>query len=377
MKKLLLSTQYFAVRIVVKRNFGARSAPGIPRYAARSVCSIVERMKIIAIEEHFVIPALQQAWLALPESRQDLSLGLNAVGTIADLLVDTAGERIRAMDEAGIDVHVLSLTAPGTQNLNASDAVRLAREANDAIAEAVRQDPERFEGFATLPTPDPHAAAEELHRAVETLHLKGALVYGRTGERNMDLAEFDPIYEAAARLRVPLYLHPQSPLPAVRDAYYSGFSPEIDVSLATTAIGWHFESGMQLLRLILAGTFDRHPNLQLIVGHWGEVVLFYLERIERLEMQDLKLERPLREYFRTNVSYTPSGMFSQRYLQATIDVVGVDRILFSTDYPYLLAPNGGACAFLDASTLSQADKEKIAHGNWNRMTNAARIAGVA
>ncbi len=139
------------------------------------------------------------------------------------------------------------------------------------------------------------------------------------------------MFEAAAALRHPLYIHPQTPRRSVVDAYYSGFGEQIDAALCTGGIGWHFETGTQVLRLVLSGTFDRHPDLQVIVGHWGEVVLFYLERVETLDKRHLKFERPLRDYFRQNVSYTPSGILSYRFLRWTIEFAGVERVMFSTD----------------------------------------------
>ncbi len=197
------------------------------------------------------------------------------------------------------------------------------------------------------------------------------MVFGRTGERNLDHPDFWPIFEAAAALHAPLYLHPQTPPPAVRAAYYSGLGDSADAAFAMGGIGWHYETGVQLLRLIMGGVFDRFPDLQVIVGHWGEVVLFYLDRIEMLA-KAAKLERPLAEYFRRNIYVTPSGIFSQRYLRWATEVVGVDRILFSTDYPFLLAPQGGPRRFLEEADLDAADREKIASGNWDRLCAGIR-----
>ena len=203
-------------------------------------------------------------------------------GKVQTRLEDLSEERLRQMNDSGVDVQVLSLTTPATQNLAATDAVGLAREANDLVAATLRRYPDRFQGFAKLPTPGPVQAASELQRAVNDLGFKGAMLCGRTHERNLDHPVFTPIFEAAAELRVPLYIHPQIPQRSVRDAYYSGFDDRIDLILATGGIGWHFETGVQFIRLILAGVFDRHPDLQIILGHWGEVVLFYLERLKLL-----------------------------------------------------------------------------------------------
>lgn len=270
------------------------------------------------------------------------------------------------MDASGLDVQVLSLSTPGVQNLAASDAVALQVDANDALAESVRGEPDRFQGLATLATPNPAAAAAELERAVTRLGLKGAMIFGRTRDRNMDDPEFWPIYEAAAALRAPLHLHPQSPPVAVRDAYYSGHSMRLNAALATHGVGWHYDSGVQVLRLILSGVFDRFPGLQVIVGHWGEMVAFYLERIDSLNALTA-LQRPVSDYFRTNVYLAPSGVLSQRYLRWAVEVVGIDRILFSSDYPFVMAADGEARRFFEDSSFPEDDQAKIASENWARL----------
>lgn len=323
-------------------------------------------MKIIALEEHVVPRRISEAW-ADTADRQDVSVTFNRYGYTAKL-EDVGDGRLAAMNDSGIDVQVLSLPAPGLQNFRPSEAVPLAADVNDMIAATVRSHPDRFEGFAALPVPDPAAAARELERAVRTLGLKGALLNGRVGDRNMDDHGFDPIYEAAAALGVPLYLHPQMPSQPVRDAYYSGFGQQADIMFAMGAIGWHYELGIQLVRMIMAGVFDRHPELQVIVGHWGEVVLFYLDRMELIDKVGLGLERPLKAYFRENVHYTPSGIFSHDYLAWAISTVGIDRIMFSQDYPYQHAGSGGARKFLESAAIADEDKVKIAHGNWERLT---------
>jgi predicted TIM-barrel fold metal-dependent hydrolase len=275
------------------------------------------------------------------------------------------------MDETGLDVQVLSLTAPGVQSLEATDAAALQIASNDFLAETVHSNPERYQGFATLATPNPKSAARELERAVTKLGLNGAMLFGRTRDRNLDHPDNEPIFEAAAALRAPLYIHPQSPLPAVREAIYSGFGDTVDNAFATHGLGWHYETGLQILRMVLAGVFDRHPDLQVVTGHWGEVVLFYLDRIDEMQ-RTAKLKRPVSEYFRSNVSVTASGVWSQRYLRWAIEVLGVERIMFSTDYPYRFTHENGARRFLEEADLSVADKTSIANGNWQRMVDGIR-----
>jgi predicted TIM-barrel fold metal-dependent hydrolase len=324
-------------------------------------------MKIIALEEHFVPGRVSEAWTATA-AQQDFTVSLNT-NQYARQLEDLEDIRMQAMDDAGIDIQVLSLPSPGVQNFEPADAISIARDFNDILKGAIKNRPDRFDGFATLPTPDPEAAAKELQRAVHALGLKGALLNGRVRERNMDHRDFDPIYEAAEALNAPLYLHPQLPPAGVREAYYTGISDVADIMLSMGAIGWHYETGIQLLRIVLGGVFDRYPNLQVIVGHWGEVVLFYLDRIAQLNHAGLNLERPINDYFKQNVYYTPSGIFSQQYLSRTIEIVGVDRMMFSQDWPYQGGIEHGARTFLEQAELSVADKEAIAHGNWDRLVS--------
>jgi len=328
-------------------------------------------MRIVGLEEHFVTAEVLEAWRALDPQWQDIALKPSAEGASARRLAELGGERFAAMDETGLDVQVLSLTTPGVQNLAPADAVALQRASNDLLADTVRAHPDRLQGLATLATPAPAEAAHELERTVTGLGLNGAMLSGRTRERNLDHPDFWPIFEAAAALKAPLYLHPQSPPPTVRAAYYHGFDDSMDAAFATYGIGWHYDTGVQLVRLILSGVLDRFPDLQVIVGHWGEVVLFYLDRIEKLA-RAAKLARPVSDYVRSNVLVTPSGIFSQRYLRWAIEIVGVERILFSTDYPFEFAPQGGARRFLDKADLTDGDRENIASGNWDRLCTGIR-----
>lgn len=324
-------------------------------------------MKLIGIEEHFLTQEVASAW-GLAATRDD-SLRLND-GVIGDRLRDLGAERLRLMDETGVEVQVLALAPPGLHNLDI-ESVDLARQTNDVVAATIARNPDRFEGLATLPMGAPHEAARELERSVADLGLRGAMVYGRTRERNLDDRAFWPIFEAASALRVPIFIHPQIPQTSVRMAYYSGFDPEVELALSCFALGWHYEAGVQFVRLVAAGVFDRFPRLQVILGHWGEVVVFYAERLAMLD-RVVKLERPLLEYIRHNLYLTASGMFSAVYLRRAIEAVGVERILFSTDFPYQVRPGREARRFIDGLDLDQADKEKFAHGNWSRLTDRGR-----
>lgn len=327
-------------------------------------------MRIVALEEHFATPAIIDAWQTGPIDLRDYAVEMSIGNENERLLTDLADERLAYMDAVGIDVQVLSVTTTGVQNVEPARAVPLARAANDLMAETIRTHPGRFQGFATLPTSDPAAAADELERATVELGLNGAMIFGRHGDRNLDHPDFWPVLEVANDLRAPLYLHPQSPPPSVRAAYYNGFPHGLEVAFGTGGIGWHYETGIQFLRLILSGSLDRLPDLQLILGHWGEVVLFYLDRADVMSAP-AGLPRKVSDYFPAHCYVTPSGIFSQRYLRWALEILGPERILFSTDYPFQLLSDGAAREFLQSADLDDSDRDRIASGNWDQM--CARI----
>jgi predicted TIM-barrel fold metal-dependent hydrolase len=206
-----------------------------------------------------------------------------------------------------------------------------------------------------------------LRRCVEQLGCKGAIVYGRVGDKNLDHAMFEPTFACAAGLGVPLLIHPQIPQASVRNAYYAGLDAPMDLALSTFGIGWHYEAGIQFVRMVVAGVFDRHPGLQVILGHWGELVMFYLERLTMLDRVST-VERPFVEYVRDHLYLTASGMFSTAYLHQAIGLVGPDRILFSTDFPYQYRPGADARRFVETLPLGDVDKRNFAHANWDRLT---------
>jgi predicted TIM-barrel fold metal-dependent hydrolase len=326
----------------------------------------VLEMKIIAIEEHVLPDEVKHAWNTLPGA-DDGTLGLNP-GVIGERLADLGEQRLALMDETGVDVQVLSLTTPGLNNLG-HHGIDLARRANDLLAETVAANPHRFQALATLPSADADVSAWELQRCVEELGCKGAILYGRVGEKNLDHEIFEPTFACAAELNVPLLIHPQIPQTSVRGAYYSGFSASIDLALSTFGLGWHYEAGIQFVRMVLAGVFDRYPNLQVILGHWGELVIFYLERLAMLDRVS-GLHRPFIDYVRNNLYLTASGMFSPAYLRQAFEAVGPGRILFSSDYPYQYRPGSDARRFVEALELEDADKSKFAHRNWESLTGS-------
>lgn len=328
-------------------------------------------MRIYGLEEHMATADVVDAWQRQDPGLTEPMMRWAVASDVTPPLLDLDHGRLAAMEDAGIDTAVLSLTTPGLQNLAAADAVALQGPTNDAIAAAVRRHPERLQGFATLATPSPAAAAAELHRTVTELGLNGALVNARSGDRGVDAVEFWDIYEAAAHLRAPIYLHPRAPLPVVNQAYYGGFGEPVDSMLATGAIGWHYDAGLTVLRMITSGLFDRFPDLTLILGHWGEVVLFYLDRIAVLDGLT-HLQRPVAEYFRSNIYITPGGISSHKYLRWSLETVGAEHLMYASDYPFNREHDGSARRFLDTAPISDAERENIAFGNWERLVAGIR-----
>lgn len=331
-------------------------------------CSLLTGVRVIALEEHFAAPGIKSATSSGEWATRTRELGERGLrlGTgVLDQLADLGEGRLAAMDAAGIDVQVLSHTQPGVETLEATDAVPLARDANDLLAAAVARHPDRFAGFATVPTPAPGAAADELERAVAKLGLKGAIINGRTHGRFLDDQFFWPIFECAEQLAVPLYLHPAAPSQAVLAASYEGLPTAAGHWLSIAAWGWHVDTGLHALRLIAAGVFDRFPKLQVVIGHMGEAIPFMLERTNMtLAKRVTGLKRDVKDYFVENFHVTTSGFFSYPPLLCLLLVLGPDRVMFAVDYPY--SSNEEGRAFLDGAPLSPADKEKIAHANAER-----------
>jgi uncharacterized protein len=319
-------------------------------------------MRTIALEEHFATPAFMEGPGKFAREAGK-SLGNP---DLVDQLLDLGGRRVDDMDSARIDVQVVSLTAPGVEQLDPAEAASLAREANDLLAEAIRRHPGRLAGLAAIPTPDPEAAAGELERAVRDLGFKGAVINGHVRGRYLYDRSFAPILERAEALGVPIYLHPTPPPRPVFEAYYAGFAPEVSARFSTAGWGWHIETAAHVLRMILGGVFDRYPKLQIIIGHLGESLPSMLPRLDRqLTTALTKLQRPLAAYLRENFHYTFSGFnFTPTFLDLLMEV-GVDRIMFSTDYPYASMDEGRQ--FLDRLPIAPADRERIAHGNAERL----------
>ncbi|QQE77116.1 amidohydrolase family protein [Alicyclobacillus sp. SO9] len=293
---------------------------------------MADTTRLIGIEEHWTTAALTAALKGLPNGIRDESLAFNEMGDNLARLEDISDARIADMDEVGIDMQIISLAPPATGPLAPNEATALTRETNDIAAEAVRNHPSRLRAMSTLPMAQPKAVAKELERAVE-LGFVGAMVYGRTGETALDDPCYEDLFAAAASLNHPIFIHPQIPSNSVRRASYSGLGNLTDLALSTFSWGWHLEAATAALRLIARGTFDRHPQLKIILGHWGELLLSWQDRTDSLS-RIAGLERKVSDYIRSNVFITSSGMFNPALLHHALEATTIDHLLFSTDYPF-------------------------------------------
>jgi uncharacterized protein len=349
-------------------------------------------MKIIALEEHYGLPAIYDAAI---KANDPYGLVLEALKKAGHFPVpadpkagfpagiyDLGESRIAAMDDAGIDMQILSYATPSAERLEPSLAKELTRQANDTLAAAVSKHPDRFLGFATLPMLDPAAAARELERTVRDLGFVGAMLNGHVNGRYLDDKFFWPVFECAEALGVPIYMHIQIPPKPVVDAYYGGFAPEVSAFLSIAGSGWHIDNGVHCLRLILGGVFDRFPALQIIVGHNLEILSWMAWRADYSFPlgKNGGLKRTIKEYLRENfyggilageyVGQQPGAVDKswslsyQAYLSMA-NTIGIDRVLFTTDYPY--GTLKAARQYFDQMPINVNEKEKIAHLNAERL----------
>jgi predicted TIM-barrel fold metal-dependent hydrolase len=326
-------------------------------------------MRIVALEEHFTVPrivsridsdTIRHRGFPGPDFPWAQSIKRNE-------LADLGATRLADMDASGITVQVLSVAGPGADLVPGEAGIVMARDYNNALAEAIAPHPDRYRGFAHLPLLAPEAAAAELERTVKELGFHGVLVNGATDGRFLDDPRFDPVLERAAALDLPIYLHPGIPSEAVRKAYYDSLPGNFSFSMALSTWGWHADTAIHTLRLALSGALDRHPRLKIVIGHMGEALPFMLDRIDETTGATAKtlLKRSVRQTLIDQVWITTSGFFTMVPFIAALMTFGADRIMFSVDYPF--ASNARARAFLDALPVSPADREKIAHGNADRL----------
>jgi predicted TIM-barrel fold metal-dependent hydrolase len=311
---------------------------------------------VIALEEHYSDPALSQ--LVNPNSAPG---GMYA--QLTKKLNDLGELRLKEMDEAGIDFTVISHGPSAIHTVEAATAVKFARETNDRLHKAVLANPKRFAGFGALPMSDPAAACAELERCVDKLGFKGAMIHGRTQGKFHDDKKFWPVFEKAQALDVPIYLHPGPPHEAMAEAYYNDYIKDFP-ALGNAAWGYTIDTASQMLRMILSGLFEKYPKLKIIVGHQGEGMPFLVDRVNEAVNRGPK-QVAFKEIFCNNFWITTSGHFSTPALTCTLMEVGVERVLFSVDWPFVDNPPG--VKWMDALQLSREDKEKILSGNARKL----------
>ena len=293
--------------------------------------------------------------------------GSARTNAIVERLQNLGARRLADMDSTGIAKQVVSLTAPGLQIFDADTAVGLAPEYNDALAEAVRAHPDRFAGLAAIAPQNPRAAAAELERAVAKLGLKGAIVNSHTHGEYLDDEKFWDIFAAAEALDAPVYIHPQTPPPAM-------VQPFLEAGLDGAIFGFAVETGFHLLRLIVSGVFDRFPRLKIVVGHLGEGIPYWLFRVDFFHRGIVQTKRyanfkPLAkrpsDYMRENVYVTTSGMAWEPVILYAQSVLGADRVLYAMDYPYQFVPE--EVAVTDNLPIGDAQRKLL------YQTNAERV----
>jgi predicted TIM-barrel fold metal-dependent hydrolase len=321
-------------------------------------------MKTIAIEEHFITPMYREQVAANEFRNFYLTSRSEQIGhDIVEQNSDLGAKRLAHMDAAGVDVQVLSFGSPGPQGFGAEVAIPMARDANDRAHAAVKAHPGRFAAFAALPTADPEAAAEELERCVAKLGFKGAMIHGHTQGSFLDEKKYWVIFERAHKLGVPIYLHPTLAHPHAMSSYFKGYE-----ELARAGWGFAIDTSCHFLRIVFAGVFDAYPKLQIILGHLGEGLPFAMHRLNDHTARAAArrgLKRQPIEYLRDNLLVTTSGNWYEPAFVCTLLALGADKILFAVDWPY--EANTAGIGFLRKLSISDADREKIAHGNAERI----------
>jgi predicted TIM-barrel fold metal-dependent hydrolase len=326
-------------------------------------------MRVVALEEHYSVPSLvakipADVVVARGYPHPDAP---SVRPQIEANLVDLGEARLRSMDEAGITLQVLSTSGPGADLLPAADGIAWARDVNDFLAAQVAAKPDRYAGFAHLPLTAPEAAADELERCVTKLGFHGTMVNGTTDGLFLDDPRFEPVLARAEALDVPIYIHPGIPPKAVRDSYYSALNGPVSAVFARAGWGWHAETAVHILRLVLSGALDRHPKLQIVIGHQGEGLPAMLDRFHEVfaGATPSLLKRSVRQTILDQIHITTSGFYNVPSFVMLLQIFGADRIMFSVDYPY--SSNATAAAFLKSLPVSPGDKAKIAHGNADKL----------
>lgn len=324
-------------------------------------------MKIITIEEHIHLKSLNGELSKYYNEDSENSKSASSKGLPYfpdfELYADGDLKRINDMDKYGIDKQILSCPVQ-TQILNPNNSSSIVQQANDELFKIIKNHPTRFGGFGLLPWSNIEESVKEVIRIKKELKLEGIILAGRPSMKAifLDDKQYYPILEMIEKMDLPLYLHPAPPLKDIQDKYYSGLGEQLSARLSLYGWGWHNEVGVQIIRMILSGVFERFPKLQVIVGHWGEMVPFFLSRLDQaLPKEVTHLSKTITETFKSNFYITPSGIFDYPQLQFCIDVLGKERIIHSVDFPFI--SNEQAKNFIVNAEISEKDKELISYKN--------------
>ncbi|WP_176084648.1 amidohydrolase family protein [Martelella sp. HB161492] len=317
----------------------------------------------IALEEHFMAPGMEDYF-----AKTAINISPDLFGRAAEALADFGDRRLAAMDRIGIDHAVLSLSGPGVQaEADTATAVRKAAACNDFLAAKMAGSKGRYGGFAHLAVQDPKAAADELERAVSQLGMSGAMINGQTNGAYLDDDRFSVLWERAADLQAPIYIHPYNP-PDFPYMYHN--HPE----LFGPVWSWTVETGNHALRIIFGGIFDRFPKARLLLGHMGETLPYQLWRFDsRFEISnrgDRRLAMKPSDYFRRNVWVTTAGVCSDEPLRCALDALGAERVMFSVDYPFEKPEEAGH--WIDHAPLSDQERRAVCHDNAERLLGAVK-----
>ena len=325
--------------------------------------------RLITVEEHYNSQAVNEKIRKIyAEHGRDSDM--RAMGAAASEAApgasDMGAERIAYMDAHGIDAQIISYASGIPATMEPEFSVALCRDVNNEMAEKAAAYPGRFYLFAHLPLGDGDEAAKELERCVKELGFVGAMISGHYHDLPYDDAHYLPIFEKAVELDVPVYLHPGIVSPAITEKYYKGdWSPRATFLFSGFGVGWHFDVGVQVLRMMMAGVFDKLPKLKVMIGHWGELVSFYMYRTDEIPQEITGLKKKISDYFKENVYVNPSGILYGEQFRYCLETFGADHITWGEDYPYRRKDD--IRRFLENFDLSEEDKEKIAHGNAERL----------
>ena len=321
--------------------------------------------RLITVEEHYSSTAVNEKIKKVYEEHgteeQKKSIR-TATGDAAPGVTDFGAERIAYMDAHGIDAQVISYASGLPATMEPEYSSELCRDVNNEMAEKADAYPGRFYLFANLPLGDGYEAAKELERCVKELGFVGAMISGHYHDLPYDDEHYFPVFEKAQELNVPVYLHPGLVSPAISERYYKGnWSDRATFMLSGFGVGWHYDVGMQVIRMMLAGVFDRLPELKIMTGHWGELVSFYMYRTDEITQEITGLKKKISDYYKENIYVNHSGMLYAEQFRYCLDTFGANHILWGEDYPYRRKEN--IRSFLENFDLTDEEREKIAHGN--------------